>query len=96
MFGGGKEFGESSAIHQTKPSKLVVTINTLSANLSICQTFFAKIFIHPLLPNFPTTQYIVHTFYMYSWQRLLIGDDNTEDCILYMALTTDQGIQWPQ
>ena len=25
-----------------------------------------------------------------------IGDDNIEDYILYMALTTDQGIQWPQ
>ena len=32
---------------QLKPSKLVVTIN----NLLICQTAFAKIFIHPLSPN---------------------------------------------
>ena len=31
------EFGESSVICQTKPSKLVVTINNLLANLFICQ-----------------------------------------------------------
>ena len=41
-FGGGKfsEFGESSAICQTKTIKLVFTINNLLADLLICQTFF--------------------------------------------------------
>ena len=36
---------------QLKSSKLVVTINNLLADLFICQTVFAKIFIHPLSPN---------------------------------------------
>ena len=53
MFDGGKfgEFAESSVIRQTKTIKLVVTINCLLVDLFICQTFFAKIFIHPLSPN---------------------------------------------
>ena len=34
------EFGKSSMIHQTEPSKLVLTINNLLADLLICQTFF--------------------------------------------------------
>ena len=41
---GGKfgEFGKLSMIHQTKPSKLVLTINNLLADLLICQTFFCQ------------------------------------------------------
>ena len=50
MFGGAK-FDESSAICQTKPSKLVVTINNHLADLFIHQTFFTKVFIDPLSPN---------------------------------------------
>ena len=55
MFGGGKYggFGESSVIRQTK------TIQISSCNLAdqfIHQTFFAKIFIHPLLPNIMATK----------------------------------------
>ena len=34
------EFGKSFVIRQTKPSKLVLTINNLLADLLICQTFF--------------------------------------------------------
>ena len=43
-FGGGKfgKFGESSVIRQTKPSKLVLTINNLLADLLIRQTFFRQ------------------------------------------------------
>ena len=52
-------FGEGSSAnlvnHQQfsklKPSKLVITINNLLPNLFICQNYFNKIFIHPLLPN---------------------------------------------
>ena len=36
------EFGESSAIRQTKSPKLVVTINKPLADLFICQTFFRQ------------------------------------------------------
>ena len=50
MFGRAK-FDESSAIYQTKPSKLVVTINNHLADLFIHQTFSTKVFIHPLSPN---------------------------------------------
>ena len=50
MFGGGK-VGESSVIHQLKPSILVVAINNLLVNLFILKTFFAKSFIHLLLLN---------------------------------------------
>ena len=42
----GRKFGESSAIHKIKLSKLVPTINNLWLPKS-----FAKIFIHPLSPN---------------------------------------------
>ena len=34
------KFGEWSAFAKLKPSKLVVTINNLLADLFICQTFF--------------------------------------------------------
>ena len=60
-FGGGNvgEFGESSVIHQTKPSKLVLTINNLLVNLLIRQTFFRQIletsqFTKLPPPNFPS------------------------------------------
>ena len=33
------------------PSKLVVTINNLLADLFIRQTYITKVFIHPLSPN---------------------------------------------
>ena len=36
------EFSESSVIHQTKLSKLVLTINNLLADLLIRQTFFRQ------------------------------------------------------
>ena len=36
---------------KSKPSKLVVKIDNLIADLFIYQTFFAKVFIHPLSPN---------------------------------------------
>ena len=44
MFDGRKvgEFGESSAICQAKPSKLMGTINNLLANLFISQTLLPK------------------------------------------------------
>ena len=44
--------------------------------------------------NCRKSTYFVHT--LYGWQRLLIGDDYTEDEVLYMAFVTDQGIQWLQ
>ena len=50
MFGGAK-FDESTAICLTKPSKLIVKINNHLADLFIHQTFFTKVFIHPLSPN---------------------------------------------
>ena len=50
MFGGVK-FDKSSVICQTKPSKLIVTINNHLTDLFIHQTFFTKVFIHPLSPN---------------------------------------------
>ena len=36
------KFGESFMSRQTKPSKLVLTINNLLADLFICQTFFRQ------------------------------------------------------
>ena len=39
--------------------------------------------------NYCKSTHFVHT--LYSWQRLLIGDDNTEDDILYMAFITEKG-----
>ena len=43
-FGGGKfgEFGESFVICQTKPSKLILTINNLLADPLIRQTFLRQ------------------------------------------------------
>ena len=56
-FGRGKfgEFDKSSMIHQTKPYKLVLTINDLLAALFICQTLCAKLSEKVNSPNnFPT------------------------------------------
>ena len=59
MFGGGIVWPIWQIISnfQLKPSKLVVTINNLLADLFIYQTVFAKIFIHSLSPNIRTLQY---------------------------------------
>ena len=42
------KFGQLSVICQTKTTQIS---NKLMADLFIRQTFFAKIFIHPLSPN---------------------------------------------
>ena len=51
------KFGESSMIYQTIPSKLVLTINNLLADLLIHQTFFAKCSKRINSQNFPIIQY---------------------------------------
>ena len=48
-----------------KASKLVVTINILRADLFIHQTFFAKIFIHPLSLNTIVTKFSCYTVHVY-------------------------------
>ena len=78
----GGKFGEPSAIRQTKPSKLVVTINNLLLDLFICQTFFAKIFIHPLSPNIiaaKISHYTVASYYVHSYTVHTAPEGNAID-----------------
>ena len=57
---GEEEFGESSMIHQTKPSKLALPINYLLAVLLICLTFFPKYSKRANSPYFPAIQYLIN------------------------------------
>ena len=52
MFGGGSlvNFVNNQWFAKLKPSKLVVTINSLLVDL-FAKLFATKIFIHPLSPN---------------------------------------------
>ena len=54
------KFGESSVIHQTKPSNLVHTINNLLADLLIHQTFFSQMLERVNSPNVPATRYTIY------------------------------------
>ena len=63
-------FGESLVIRQTKSFKLVVTFSKLLADLSVRQTIFVKIFIHPISANIiiPAIWYIASDVLTYALQ----------------------------
>ena len=50
------KLGESSMIHQTKPSKLVLLINNLLADLLIRQTFFHQMLKTTRFTKLPPTK----------------------------------------
>ena len=64
MFDRGKfgKFGEASAIRQTKTIQISTqTIHKFLAYLIICQTYFTKMFIHPLFPSIISGKHSCYT-----------------------------------
>ena len=63
------KLGELSMTYQTKPSKLVLAINNLLADILVCQIFFhqmleksqfTKLFCHQTFPLYSSTQIKSH------------------------------------
>ena len=57
------------------PSKLVAQDIDLLADLFIHQTFFNKIFIHPLSPNVITAKFFLYMIYENKLLKLLLAFD---------------------
>ena len=67
------EFGKSSMIRQTKPSKLVLTINNLLADPLIRQTFFCQMLeMSHFAKHSPTKlcRYIVHLYIVTQHEKI--------------------------
>ena len=60
------KFSESSVICQTKPTKLLHTINNLLADLLIRQTYFTKCLKRANLPNFPPPELSHYTVQIFT------------------------------
>ena len=71
-------------------------MDNVKSILRVCKTLAGKSLanqrsIHQIHQCFPPPTF--HAIW-YHKSGLLIGDDNTEDGMSYMAFTTDEGVQW--
>jgi len=72
------KFGKSQAIHQTKPSKFLLTIITFWLNLFICPTFF-----HQMLKTRKFTKLSCYT--VYDLMTLILIDRLKVQLVIYDA-----------